>query len=72
MTINKELHPRSDVAKIYVSRKRGGRGLMSCENCVKGEENNLGWYMKNSREILLRKVGEISIVSTEEAMEPNE
>ena len=72
MTINKELHPRSDVARIYVSRKRGGRGLMSCENCVKGEENNLGWYIKNSREIVLRKVGETSIVNTEEAMEPNE
>ena len=69
MTINKELHPRSDVARIYVSRKRGGRGLMSCESCVKGEENNLGWYIKNSREILLRKVGETSIVKTEEAME---
>ena len=38
MTINKELHPRSDVARIYVSRKRGGRGLMSCENCVEGEK----------------------------------
>ena len=72
MTINKELHPRSDVARIYVSRKRGGRGLMSCENCVKGEENNLGWYIKNSREIVLRKVGETSIVNTEETMEPNE
>ena len=72
MTINKELHPRSDVARIYVARKRGGRGLMSCESCVKGEENNLGWYKKNSREILLRKVGEPSIVNTEEAMEPNE
>ena len=28
MTINKELHPRSDVARIYVSRKKGGRGLL--------------------------------------------
>ena len=72
MTINKELHPRSDVARIYVSRTKGGRGLISCENCVKGEENNLSWYIKNSREIFLRKVGEISIVNTEEALEPNE
>ena len=39
---------------------------------VKAEENNLGWYIKSSREILLRKVGEISIVTTEEAVEPNE
>ena len=72
MTINKELHPSSDIARIYVSKKKGGRSLMSCENCVKGEENNLSSYIKNSREILLRKVGESSLVNTEEAMEPNE
>ena len=28
MTMNKELHPRSDVARFYVSRKNGGRGLL--------------------------------------------
>ena len=35
MTMNKELHPRSDVARLYVSRKNGGRGLIGCENSVK-------------------------------------
>ena len=35
MTMNKELHPRSDVARIYVPRKKGGRGLISCESCVR-------------------------------------
>ena len=33
MTMNKELHPRSDVARLYVSRKNGGRGLIGCEKC---------------------------------------
>ena len=28
MTMNKELHPRSDVARLYASRKNGGRGLI--------------------------------------------
>ena len=41
MTTNKELHPTSDVARIYVSRKKGGGGLKSCESCVRREENNL-------------------------------
>ena len=72
MTINKGLHPRSDVARIYVSRKRGGRGLQSCEHCVRGEENSLNWYIKNSKEVLLRKVGETSLVNIEEAVEPSE
>ena len=43
--MNKELHPRSDVARIYVSRKKGGRGLISCENCNEHEKNNLAWYV---------------------------
>ena len=36
-TTNKELHPRNNVARIYVPRKTlGGRGLImiSCESCV--------------------------------------
>ena len=38
MTMNKELHQRSDTARIYVPRKRGGRGLISCEACVRGKK----------------------------------
>ena len=43
MIMNKELHPRSDVARLYVSRENGGRGLIGCENSAKSEENSLGW-----------------------------
>ena len=46
MTMNKELHPRSDVATIYVSRKKGGRGLISCES----------WYARNSEEAVVSSV----------------
>ena len=53
MTMNKELHPRSDVARLYVSRKNCGRGLIGCENSMKSEENDLGWYLKNNIEPLL-------------------
>ena len=28
--MNKELHPRSDVARLYISWKNGGRGLIGC------------------------------------------
>ena len=49
MTINKELHSRSDAARIYVSRNRGGRGLHSCENYVSGEENSLNWYIRTAK-----------------------
>ena len=46
MNMNKELHPRSDVARLYVSRKNGGKGLIGYENSVKTEENGLGWCVK--------------------------
>ena len=72
MTINKELHPRNNIVRIYVSRKRGGRSLQSFENGVKGEEKNLSWFIKNRREILLRKDGGTSLFNTEEAVEPTE
>ena len=39
MAVNKKLHPRSDFAGLYVSRKNGGRGLIGCKNSVKSEEN---------------------------------
>ena len=72
MTMNRELHPRSDVARLYVPRKKGGRGLISCERSIRTEENNLGWYIKHSKEILLRKVGESGIVDTGAAKKPEE
>ena len=50
MTMNKEFHPRSDIARLYVSRKNGRRGLIGSENRVKSEENSLGWYVKNNIE----------------------
>ena len=31
MTMNGGLHPKSDADRVYVSRKMGGRGLVSCE-----------------------------------------
>ena len=72
MTMNKKLHPRSDTARTYLSRKRGGRGLISCEACVRGEENNLGWYLRNCNEVMLRKAGEKGTVKVEEAKDTSE
>ena len=71
MTMNKELHPRSNVARIYVPRKKGGRGLISCESCVRGEENSLSWYVRNSEELMLSKVKDKGMV-IEEAISPKE
>ena len=58
MTINKELHPKSDVDRLYISRSKGGRGLIGCKNCVITEENSLGWYVVNHIEPLIVAVKE--------------
>ena len=50
MTNYGALHPKSDVDRIYLPRKNGGRGLISCEYCIRSEENNLGWYVRNNVE----------------------
>ena len=71
MTMNKELHPRSDVARLYVSRKNGGKGLIGCENNVKSEKNGLGWYVKNNIEPLLVAVRTSRTVH-EETVNPKE
>ena len=49
-----------------------GRVLISCESCVREEENSLSWCILNSKEVLLRRVGEASIANIDEAIELNE
>ena len=36
MTMYQALNPKSDVARIYLSRKEGGRGLISAEDSKTG------------------------------------
>ena len=71
-TINREFHPKSDIDRLYVSRKKGGRGLISCKNCIASEENNLGWYVKNKVEPLLIAVKIQVTIKTDGVIEPKE
>ena len=68
LTIHKGLHPKSDVDRLYVSRKEGGRGLVSCESTIRSEENNLGWYLKNSNENLLQGLKHVRILNYKESV----
>ena len=62
LTIHKGLHPKSDVDRLYVSRKEGGKGRVSCESTIGSEENNPGWYLKNSNENLVPGVKHVRIL----------
>ena len=56
MTMHGGLHPNSDIDRLYMKRKEGGRSLISVERCIREEENSLGFYVANSEENLIRRI----------------
>ena len=62
------LHPKSDIDRLYLKRNHGGRGLISVETCVRSEENNLGLYVSESNELLLKGVMRVGTIKTENLM----
>ena len=48
------LHPKSDIDRVYLSREMVGKQLISCEGCIRKKENNLGCYVRNSVEPLIK------------------
>ena len=72
MTIHEELHPKSDVDRVNLPKQNGGRGLISCKMCVKTEENNLAWYVRNLKERLMEVVRKTKILNGGGAKEKNE
>ena len=51
ITMYGAFHPKSDLDRLYIKRKEGGRGLMSVERCAREEQNSLGFYVNNSGEV---------------------
>ena len=43
--------------------------MISCESYIGREENSLRWYLKNTEEVLLGKVGDSSVLNTSEALD---
>ena len=62
MNIYKSLHLRSDIDRIYVPRKKEGRGLISLEDLVLIEKTSLAEYVNNSQEPTLQKLKSEGIV----------
>ena len=72
LTVLGTFHPRSDVDWLCLPRGKGERGLMTCECCVRAEENGIGWYVKNIIELLLILVRQGGIINTEECVTKEE
>ena len=53
-TIYRALHPKSDVDRLYIPRKEGGRGLISIEDCVELAIRGLEVYVHGSEERLIQ------------------
>ena len=53
-TICGTLHPKSDVGRLYIPRKEGGRGLISIEDCVELAIRRLEVYVHGSEERLIQ------------------
>ena len=62
LTMYGAFHPKSDIDRLYVKRRDGGRGLISIEDCVRSEENNLGLYVRDSEENLLKGVKKLVLL----------
>ena len=56
MTMNGSIRPTGNVGRLYLARKEGGRGLISCEKCVNVEVQNLNKYLSESEEWMLKFV----------------
>ena len=67
-TIYGALHPKSDVDRLYIPRKEGGRGLISIEDCVELAIKGLEVYVHGSEERLIQtargdKIDDLEAVS---------
>ena len=62
------LHPKSNVNRLYIKRKEGGRGLVSLERCIREEENSLGFYVANSEYNLIRGAAAAETINTEDTV----
>ena len=73
MTIYGMLHPKANMDRLYLPRGRGGRGLISVEDCVRAEENGLANYGQTStNKLLLVSVKNEGLSMNEEAETPKQ
>ena len=66
-TIYRALHSKSNVDRLYIPRKDGGRGLISIEDCLKLAIRSLEVYVHGSEEILIKTAREDKIDGLEAA-----
>ena len=56
MTMSWSLHLKGNIRRLYRANREGGRGLISCEECVNVEVQSLDKYLSESKEWMLKFV----------------
>ena len=69
MTMHGCLQKRSNVARLYLPRKEGGRGLIGVEECVTKESKSLHGYLKESQEWMLEAALREKVIVEMESLE---
>ena len=53
LTMHGTLHPRSNISRLYLPRREGGRGLISVQDAIYTEKRNISVYVSERQERLL-------------------
>ena len=54
MTMSWSLHLKGNIRRLYLANREGGRGLISCEECVNVEVQSLDKYLSESKKMMLK------------------
>ena len=68
MTIHRALHSKSDFNRVYLCREMKRNRLISCEGCIRMEENKLGWYVRKSVEPLIEGIRAAETIAFNDTM----
>ena len=72
LSMNGCLHTRSNVGRLYLPRKEGGRGLVGIEGCVKWENKSLHGSLRESTEWMLQAALKEKVIVEEETLQDYE
>lgn len=66
MNMNKSLHPRADIHRLYVTRDKGGRGIRSIEDVIIMEQLKLKEYVETECDWMMREVNRSQILDNQQ------
>ena len=72
LAMNGCLHTRSNVARLCLPRKEGGRGPITIKECVRRESKSLHGYLRESTECMLQAALKEKVIVEEESLQDYE